>query len=61
MQIRYLKAAPLGNAGDVAEVIDGHALILIAVGLAEVYEPDAEPVVAQKQVRKPSKKHTDSE
>ena len=41
MQIKYLKDAPLGKAGDVAEVADDQAQILITLGYAKEHKPRA--------------------
>ena len=38
MKILYLKDAPQGNAGDVAEVEDMAATVLIHLGFAEKFE-----------------------
>ncbi|MFB6347843.1 hypothetical protein ACFBZI_07605 [Moraxella sp. ZJ142] len=37
MKIKYLKPAPLGNTGDIGEVPDHHARVLIRLGIAEPY------------------------
>lgn len=37
MKIKYLKDAPNANAGDVSEVVDNQAKVLIRLGIAEVY------------------------
>lgn len=38
MQIKYLKDAPLGKTGDVADVADDQAKILITLGYAKEYK-----------------------
>lgn len=38
MQIKYLKDAPLGQAGDVGNVPDDQANVLIMLGYAERYD-----------------------
>ncbi len=50
MKIKYLKNAPQGNAGEVHEVEDGAALVLIQLGYAEKH------IEAVKQTAKPQKK-----
>lgn len=50
MQIKYLKDAPLGQAGETHEVLDDQAKVLITLGIAE-------PVADKKP--KPSKPKTD--
>ena len=39
MQIKYLKDAPLGKVGDVADVADDQAQILITLGYAKEPKP----------------------
>lgn len=39
MQIKYLKDAPLGKVGDVADVADDQAQILITLGYAKEHKP----------------------
>ena len=39
MPIKYLKDAPLGKVGDVADVADDQAQILITLGYAKKYKP----------------------
>lgn len=39
MKIKYLKDAPLGKTGDVAEVPNMDANVLIRLGIAEKYTP----------------------
>lgn len=38
MKIKYLKVAPRGNPGEIDEVTEFEAKILIKVGLAEAYD-----------------------
>lgn len=38
MQIKYLKDAPLGQAGDIKEVPDDQAKVLIILGFAKEYD-----------------------
>lgn len=38
MQIKYLKDAPLGQAGDIHDVPDADARVLIILGYAEPYD-----------------------
>ncbi len=38
MQIKYLKDAPLGQAGDIHDVPDDQAKVLIILGYAEPYD-----------------------
>ena len=39
MQIKYLKDAPLGKVGNVADVADDQAQILITLGYAKEHKP----------------------
>ena len=39
LKIKYLKDAPLGKTGDVAEVPNMDAIVLIRLGIAEKYTP----------------------
>ena len=41
MQIKYLKDAPLGKVGDVADVADDQAQILITLGYAKEHKQRA--------------------
>lgn len=43
MQIKYIKDAPLGATGDIAEVADSEAQILITLGYAEEYKDKPKP------------------
>lgn len=43
MQIKYIKDAPLGKTGDIAEVADSEAQILITLGYAEEYKDKPKP------------------
>ena len=43
MKIKYLRDAPQGNQGDVAEVADMQARVLILRGFAEEHKPRAAP------------------
>ncbi len=38
MQIKYLKDAPLGQAGEIHDVPDADARVLIILGYAEPYD-----------------------
>ena len=50
MKIKYLQDAPRGNKGDMAEVPDIQANVLIMLGIAEKYK------ATPKRVTKTSKK-----
>ena len=39
MQIKYLKDAPLGKAGDIAKVTTTEANVLIRLGIAKAHTP----------------------
>lgn len=41
MQIKYLQDAPLGKTGDVADLADDQAQILITLGYAKEYKARA--------------------
>lgn len=49
MKIKYLKDAPAGKKGDVAEVPATHADVLIKLGFAEVNKAPAKKVAAKKK------------
>lgn len=59
MQIKYIKDAPLGKTGDIAEVQDTEANILITLGYAEEYK--AKPKTTSKTTAKTDKDKSDSE
>ena len=39
LRIKYLKPAPLGSVGDVQEVPNDQAMVLIRLGIAEEHKP----------------------
>lgn len=53
MKVKYLKDAPLNKIGDVADVMDTHANVLIRAGIAEHYE------APKRKTKKDDKKTTD--
>lgn len=56
MKIKYLKDAPAGKKGDVAEVPETAANVLIKLGFAEKYKAPA-----KKAPKKKTEPKTDSE
>jgi hypothetical protein len=49
MQIKYLRDAPLGKAGDIANVDDNVGNVLIILGYAEIYESKKRKTKADNQ------------
>ena len=58
MQIKYIKDAPLGKTGDIADIAPDQAHILIALGYAKPYKPKPK---TDKQNDQPTDNLTDSE
>lgn len=61
MQIQYLKQAPKGNAGDIAEVTSVEARALIALGIAKAYTTGTKPKSRSRSKKETTKSDTDSE
>lgn len=53
MQIKYIKDAPLGKTGDIADIAPDQARILIALGYAKEHKPKS-------KTDKPSNQPTDT-
>lgn len=53
MKIKYLKDAPLNKAGDIADVQDTQANVLMRLGIAELY------TVPKKKTKTSKKTDTD--
>lgn len=52
MKVKYLREAPRGNKGDVAEVPETQANVLIRLGIAEEYKaPVKKPSVTKKKTK----------
>ena len=53
MKVKYLREAPRGNKGDVAQVPDTQANVLIRLGIAEEYKaPVKKPSATKKKTAK---------
>lgn len=52
MKIKYLQDAPRGNKGDMAEVPDAQANVLIKLGIAEEYKATPKRVTKNKEETK---------
>ena len=61
MQIKYLKDAPLGKVGDVADVADDQAQILITLGYAKEHKQRAKTDKTDTQTDLLTPTDTDSE
>lgn len=52
MKIKYLQDAPRGNTGDMAEVPDAQANVLIKLGIAEEYKATPKRATKNKEETK---------
>lgn len=59
MQIKYIKDAPLGKTGDIAELADNDAKILITLGFAEEHKDKPKPKATTSKIA--TKDKSDSE
>lgn len=56
MKIKYLKPAPLGNTGDIGDVPDNQASVLIALGVAEAIDTGDDKTVKSVTTAKSKRK-----
>ncbi|ELA08741.1 hypothetical protein MOMA_09286 [Moraxella macacae 0408225] len=60
MKIRYLKNAPLGQAGDIADIPDDQAKVLIALEIAKNYQESEQDAIAKPKKRTKKAKATEN-